>query len=77
MVAHALSSNLDAWSAVYTVLAGYRSGSILSTDVAVAAARDFLPVGCPITDDELVKLFVRAGTANKMAISFDHNAVLR
>ena len=65
-------SYLDAWSAVFAVLARYRPGNLVSTHRAVAEARRHIPRACVITDDELVDLIVKAAIANQMLIRFDH-----
>ena len=65
-------SYVDEWSAVFSALARYRPGNLVSTHLAVVEARRHIPRASAITDDELVDLIVKAAIANQMLIRFDH-----
>jgi hypothetical protein len=69
----ARTPDLEAYAAVFTALARYGSGSIISTHVTVADVRQNLSALCDVSDEELVGLIVRVATANRMLIAFDHN----
>jgi hypothetical protein len=66
-----VSANLDAYEAVFTVLAKYRSGSILSTRDVLSDLRQRCPT-CEHTDEELVGLVVETLTGQTIGVCFDH-----
>jgi hypothetical protein len=63
--------DLETYSAVYTVISGYRADDIVSTPIAVDAIRQKFPE-CPCDDEELVGLMLHAMAGKKIAVSFDH-----
>jgi hypothetical protein len=66
-----VSATLDAYEAVFTVLAKYRSGSILSTRDVLTDIRQLCP-SCEHTDEELVGLVVETLTGQTIGVCFDH-----
>jgi hypothetical protein len=67
----AVSANLDAYQAVFTALAKYRPGSILSTRDVLIDIRQLCP-SCEFTDEELVGLAVETLTGQTIGVCFDH-----
>lgn len=66
-----VSANLDAYEAVFTALAKYRPGSILSTRDVLTDIRQLCP-SCEYTDEELVGFIVEALTGQTIGVCFDH-----
>jgi hypothetical protein len=66
-----VSADLDAYEAVFTVLAKYRPGSILSTRDVLADIRQLCP-SCEHTDEELVGFVVETLTGQTIGVCFDH-----
>ncbi len=67
----AVSAKLDAYEAVFTALAKFRSGSILSTHDVLADVRQLCP-SCEHTDEELVGFIVETLTGQPIGVCFDH-----
>jgi hypothetical protein len=66
-----VSANLDAYEAVFTALAKYGPGSILSTRDVLTDIRQLCP-SCEHTDEELVGFIVETLTGQTIGVCFDH-----